>query len=224
MKAETLIENAKKYVGTPYVWGGESLNEGGLDCSGLVFISLCDSGYKTSRKTAQGFSLIGKSVPLYSIKAGDLLFFGKSQTRITHCAIYLDNELMIESIGSSKNTKNNKGRGVVISSLYRRLDLVCARRVCEEKNDSNFYFKAGNIYTVTVDNLNVRIRPDVKSKRKNADGLTLDGRKHANSRGQLMNGTKVTCKEIATDKSGNIWIKIPSGWVCAIYNSRVFIR
>lgn len=224
MRAKTLIENAKKYIGTPYVWGGESLSEGGLDCSGLMYISLKDSGYKTVRKTAQGFSLIGKSVSLDSIKSGDLLFFGKSLTKITHCAIYLGDELMIESIGSQKNTKNNKGKGVVISNLYRRLDLVCARRVCEEKNDSGVYFKVGSIYTVTVDNLNVRIRPDVKSKRKNADGLTLDGRKHANSRGQLMHGTKVTCKEIARDENGNTWIKIPSGWVCAIYNSRVYVR
>lgn len=223
MKADTLINSAKKYVGTPYVWGGESLEEGGLDCSGLMYISLKDSGYETTRKTAQGYSLIGKSVSLDSIKSGDLLFFGKSQTKITHCAIYLGNELMIESIGSSKNTKNNKGRGVVISSLYRRLDLVCARRVCEETNNYKCY-KIGNIYTVAVDNLNVRIRPDVKSKRKNADGLTLDGRKHANSRGQLMHGTKVTCKEIARDENGNTWIKIPSGWICAIYNSKVYVR
>ena len=224
MLAETLIENAKKYIGTPYVWGGESLEEGGLDCSGLMYISLKDSGYKTTRKTAQDFSLIGKSVSLDSMKEGDLLFFGKSRTKITHCAIYLGGELMIESIGSQKNTKNNKGKGVVISNLYRRLDLVCARRVCEEKNDGGVYFKVGEIYTVTVDNLNVRIRPDVKSNRKNADGLTIDGRKHANSRGQLMRGTKVTCKEIERDENGNTWIKIPSGWICAIYNSRVYVR
>src|SRR5690606_4008810 len=31
-----LVESAKKYLGVPYVWGGESLAEGGLDCSGLV--------------------------------------------------------------------------------------------------------------------------------------------------------------------------------------------
>lgn len=223
MKAVTLISNAKKYIGTPYVWGGESMEEGGLDCSGFMYISLKDSGYKTTRKTAQGFSLIGKSVSLDSIKAGDLLFFGKSQTKITHCAIYLGNELMIESIGTSKNTKNNKGRGVVISSLYRRLDLVCARRVCEDDSCCN-YFKVGRIYTVAVDNLNIRISPTTKSKRKKVNEITPDARKHANSRGQLMCGTKVTCKEIARDENGNIWIKIPSGWVCAIYNSRVFIR
>ena len=71
MRAEVLIENAKKYVGTPYVWGGESLSEGGLDCSGLIYISLKDSGYKTVRKTAQGFSLIGKSVSVTD-KNGDV--------------------------------------------------------------------------------------------------------------------------------------------------------
>lgn len=224
MKAETLIENAKKYVGTPYVWGGKSLSNGGLDCSGLVFISLCDSGYKTSKKTAQGFSLIGKSVPLYSIKAGDLLFFGKSQTRITHCAIYLGNELMIESIGSQKNTKNNKGKGVVVSSLFRRLDLVCARRVCEEEKNVISFYRIGKIYTVAVDNLNIRHEPSVRSKRKNVNDISQDARNHSNSIGQLMSGTKVTCKEIAIDENGNTWIKIPSGWICAIYNLKVFVK
>ena len=224
MKAETLIENAKKYVGTPYVWGGESLSEGGLDCSGLMYISLSDSGYKTARKTAQGFSLIGKSVSLDSIKAGDLLFFGKSQTRITHCAIYLGDELMVESIGSQKNTKNNKGIGVVVSNLYRRLDFVCARRVCEEEKNVKSFYKTGKIYTVAVDNLNIRCEPTVRSKRKNVNDISQDARNHSNSRGQLMSGTKVTCKEIAIDENGNTWIKIPSGWICGIYNLRVYVK
>ena len=79
------------------------------------------------RTTAQGFSQLGKAVG--SIKAGDLLFFGKSKNNITHVAIAISNSQMIESIGTSKNTKNNKGKGATISSINRRSDLVLVKRI-----------------------------------------------------------------------------------------------
>lgn len=219
MKADVLVNSAKKYLGKPYVWGGESDNDGGYDCSGFMYATLKDAGYKTSRKTAQGFSLLGKKVALHLIKKGDLLFFGKSETKITHCAIYLGENLMIESIGSQKNTKNNKGRGVVISSLYRRLDLVLATRICEESNE----YETGEIYTIAVDHLNVRYGPSVKMRKKSYNELTSNAKQHAYSTGQLKKGTKVSCRSLSYDIDGNLWMYIPSGWVCAIYNSEVYI-
>ena len=33
---DDIVAAARKYLGVPYVWGGESLSEGGFDCSGLV--------------------------------------------------------------------------------------------------------------------------------------------------------------------------------------------
>lgn len=220
MKAETLIASAKSFLGKPYVWGGESDVEGGYDCSGFLYASLIKAGFKTTRKTAQGFSLLGNSVYFSNIKAGDLLFFGKSQTSITHCAIYLGNDQMIESIGSKSNTKAHKGKGVTISSLYRRLDLVLAKRICEQSVEKAYYDK-GKTYTVLVDNLNVRTSPN--GNRKNFYELTTDGQKHANKKGQLMKGTKVTCKSIEKDKTGNTWMYIPSGCICAIYNNNIYV-
>lgn len=220
MTSDTLIKSAKSFLGKPYVWGGESDSEGGYDCSGFLYASLVKAGFKTTRKTAQGFSLLGNNIYFSDIKAGDLLFFGKSETSITHCAIYLGNDQMIESIGGKSNTKANKGKGVTISSLYRRLDLVLAKRICEITVEK-FTYEKGKTYTVLVDNLNVRTSPN--GNRKNFYELTTDGQKHANKKGQLMKGTKVTCKSTEKDSTGNTWMYIPSGCICAIYNNSKYV-
>lgn len=130
MTSNELVKNAKKYLGKPYVWGGESDEEGGYDCSGFVFCALRDSGFKTSRLTAQGFSKLGITCP--NICKGDLLFFGNP---ISHVAIAVNSHEMIESIGSSKNTKNNKGKGVTISEINRRKDLVLIKRLYENSKE-----------------------------------------------------------------------------------------
>lgn len=129
------IEKAKKYLGTPYVWGGESMPEGGFDCSGFVYNVLNDSGIKVGRDTAQGYYNTFKKyeVAKTSIYSGDLLFFGKSKNNITHVAIAVSSTEMIESIGGKKNTIKNKGKGVSISKITRRKDLVA---VCRFENVS----------------------------------------------------------------------------------------
>ena len=129
------IEKAKRYLGVPYVWGGESMAEGGLDCSGFVYNVLNDSGITVSRMTAKDYYKTFKKyeVAKSTICSGDLLFFGKSKSSISHVAIAISNTEMIESIGSKKNTKTNKGKGVSISKITRRKDLVA---VCRFENVS----------------------------------------------------------------------------------------
>lgn len=217
MTSDVLINSAKSYLGMPYVWGGESWAEGGCDCSGLFYLTLTKAGYPCVRTTAQGFSGYGKTVT--DKKPGDLLFFGKSVNRITHCAIYLGSNQMIESRGSAKNTKSNPGAGVVISNVNRRSDLVKITRIC---SDSIGYYKAGKIYTVQVDNLNVRAGAGTNFLKKAKSQLTADGQKHANAKGQLMSGTVVTCKTIKT-VGRQTWLQIPSGWVCANDNGKIYI-
>lgn len=135
MTTKDLISTARTFLGKPYVWGGESDAEGGFDCSGFLYAVLKKCGMNVSRTTAQGFSKMGKTVG--SIKAGDLLFFGKSKNNITHVAMAISNAEMIESIGTSKNTKNNKGKGVTISSINRRSDLVLIKRIVEYESERN---------------------------------------------------------------------------------------
>lgn len=125
MDGNIIVQNAVKYLGKPYVWGGESDAEGGYDCSGFVYNVLNDSGIKVGRTTAQGYYNKYKGNASNKKVAGALLFFGKSVTSITHVAIASgDGVHMYESIGSSKNTKTNKGKGVTYSYISRRKDLV----------------------------------------------------------------------------------------------------
>lgn len=219
MTGKDLVNSFKKFLGKPYVWGGESMLEGGFDCSGLLYASSNDAGYKVPRLTAQGFSKIGKNISIGNQKPGDCLFFGSSINKITHCAVYIGNGLMIESRGGKSNTKNKPGKGVVISNVTRRSDLKLVRRWWDETKEAAY--KVGYIYTVQVDHLHVRWSAGGKVKSRNE--LTLDGMKHAFADGCLKKGTEVTCKDVI-EKDDSVWIKIPSGWCCAVKGKDVYVK
>lgn len=133
MTSNDIVRVARGYLGQPYVWGGESEAEGGYDCSGFVYSVLNKCGMKVPRTTAQGYSVLGKTVS--NIQSADLLYFGKSTKRITHIAIAINSTQMIESIGNSKNTKTNKGKGVSITNISHRNDLVLVKRIVDFKEE-----------------------------------------------------------------------------------------
>ena len=90
-----LVEEAEKYLGFPYVWGGSS-PETSFDCSGFVSYVLTNSGlYNTGRLGAQG--LYNISTPVSNPQPGDLVFFtGTYDTPgVSHCGIYVGNGMMI---------------------------------------------------------------------------------------------------------------------------------
>ena len=124
----TIADAAQKYIGTPYVWGGESMSEGGMDCSGFVYNALKDAGYDVGRTTAQGYRSYGNTVSKSDMQPGDLIFFGKNNNDASHIGIYIGNGQMIHSSGGSKNTKSNPGKGVSIANVDYRSDFLEARR------------------------------------------------------------------------------------------------
>lgn len=124
----TIADAAQKYIGTPYVWGGESVSEGGMDCSGFVYNALKDAGYDVGRTTAQGYRSYGNTVSKSDMQPGDLIFFGKNNNDASHIGIYIGNGQMIHSSGGSKNTKANPGKGVSIANVDYRSDFLEARR------------------------------------------------------------------------------------------------
>ena len=85
-------------------------------------------------------------------------------------------------------------------------------------------YKVGGVYTVSVRSaLNVR-----KGAGKNFDlvgfrNLTPDGKAHANHNGALLNGTKVTVKEVKI-AGEQIWLKIPSGWICGKDGAKILVK
>ena len=207
MTANELVENAKELVGVKYVWGGNT-PQSGLDCSGLLYYIQKKAGSEVGDMTASGYSKLGKKIPIGQQKVGDFLFFGYP---VTHCAIFIGNGYMIESRGGRKNTADNPGIGVVKSLVSRRSDLSCIRRVWDKKSSS---YEIGRTYTTTVDHLHVRYSP--WGQIKEYAQLTRDGMKHAYSDGCLKKGTVVTVKDIKKDDAGAVWVRIPSGWICAI--------
>lgn len=224
MTAQELINAFKELLNEPYVWGGESRLEGGFDCSGALYAASKRAGYNVARLTAQGYSFIGKKIPVGEQMPGDCLFFGSSITHISHCALYIGNGLMIESRGSRQNTKNNPGTGVTISNVNRRSDLRVVRRWWDESECGSVQrsiYKVGCTYTVQVNHLHVRWSAggNIKSKSE----LTADGMNNAFDDGCLKKGTRVTCKEVVV-KDNCVWIKIPSGWCCAVNGKDVYIK
>ena len=91
----TLITEAEKYLGYPYVWGGSSPSTS-FDCSGFVSYVLTNSGLcNTGRLGAQGRYNI--STPVSDPQPGDLVFFvGTYDTSgVSHVGIYVGDGMML---------------------------------------------------------------------------------------------------------------------------------
>jgi len=82
---------AEKYLGVPYVWGGES--PGGFDCSGLVQFVYSNLGVSLPR-TAADQQQVGSSVSRDQLQPGDLVFFGNPAH---HVGIYVGGGAMINA-------------------------------------------------------------------------------------------------------------------------------
>ena len=95
----TLMEEATRYIGYPYVWGGAS-PETSFDCSGFVSYVFTNSGvYNTGRLGAKGLRSLCRTVPDDQAQPGDIVFFegtmGADVAGITHCGIYVGNGMML---------------------------------------------------------------------------------------------------------------------------------
>ncbi|MBF8118237.1 NlpC/P60 family protein [Bacillus cereus] len=96
-KADQVIEEAKKYLGVPYVWGGTSPK--GFDCSGLTQYVYRAIGIPLDRTAAMQSKQGKKITNVNDMRKGDLIFFANTgnRTGITHVAIYIGNGKMIEA-------------------------------------------------------------------------------------------------------------------------------
>ncbi len=105
---ETIVSTAKKYLGSPYVWGGTSPS--GFDCSGLVNYVFKQCGYAINR-TAAAIYQNGTYVEKADLQPGDVICFVgyAGGTYINHIGIYIGGGEFIHA--------STYGVGVIISDL-----------------------------------------------------------------------------------------------------------
>jgi hypothetical protein len=88
-------------LGKPYIWGGNG--PVGYDCSGLALASWENAaGITFARVSDDQYDTAGQPVLLDSLVAGDLVFWGTSQTDWTtvyHTAIYVGGGQIVEATG-----------------------------------------------------------------------------------------------------------------------------
>jgi probable lipoprotein NlpC len=100
---------AESYRGTPYRYGG--LDRGGLDCSGLVYISFKDSlAVSVPRSTSALYGWTEK-INADALQPGDLVFFITQGRNISHVGIYAGEGRFIHSASEGPET------GVIYSRL-----------------------------------------------------------------------------------------------------------
>jgi len=125
-KESILIDQAKRFIGTPYKWGGDSKK--GMDCSALIFQSFKAIDIDVPRTTKELIHQ-GRKIAPSKLKPGDLVFFKtlKSKAKATHVGLVTQsakNETLFIHSGTSS--------GVTISKLkdtYWKKHFVFARRI-----------------------------------------------------------------------------------------------
>jgi cell wall-associated NlpC family hydrolase len=119
--ATSIINYAKKFLGTKYVWGGNSLTNG-IDCSGFTQQVFKQFGISLPRVAADQ-AKVGKSVSKSNLQPGDLVFFNTTGKSYSHVGIYIGNGQFINaaSQGVSIGNINDKYWGPKFQSAKRIL-------------------------------------------------------------------------------------------------------
>jgi cell wall-associated NlpC family hydrolase len=105
--ADKIIRTAKKYLGVPYLYGGEDPT--GFDCSGYMQYAFSAHGV-TIPRTSGSQSQYGNAVSRSDLEPGDLLFFDTTGNgQVNHVGLYIGDGYFIHA-----STK----RGMEIADLY----------------------------------------------------------------------------------------------------------
>ena len=98
--ASRVLRTAHSYVGTKYVWGGDTPREG-FDCSGFTKYVFAKYGVtlpRTSREQVRAGVAIAPD--FRALRPGDLMLFAEPGEAISHVAIYAGDGQIIHSASS----------------------------------------------------------------------------------------------------------------------------
>ena len=116
-----IVKTARRYVGVPYRWGGESLRTG-FDCSGFTMVVYRLNGLDLPRSSRQQWK-VGKKIDRRQLQKGDLVFFATSGgSRISHVGIYTGNNTFLHAPRRGSRIKTSS-----LSSQYFRIRYMGAR-------------------------------------------------------------------------------------------------
>jgi cell wall-associated NlpC family hydrolase len=104
---ESAIDYAQRFIGLPYHWGGNDAVEG-FDCSGLAIEMLQSVGIIKNAFDATASGLAEMYPKADEPDAGVLAFYGKSDTEITHVAICLGRNRVLEAGGGNSKVIDNE--------------------------------------------------------------------------------------------------------------------
>ena len=150
-----LTQEASKYIGVKYVYGGTSVN--GFDCSGYTQYVYKQLGISIPR-TALSQWETGTAVSKANLNVGDLVFFNTTGRVASHVGIYIGNDQFIHA-GSST--------GVTIASMnssYWAPKYNGGRRVADISNQAE-------VKSAEIDFTVYASRGEVAIKLANALGL-----------------------------------------------------
>jgi len=123
----TIEENAKSFLGTPYVWGATGPST--FDCSGFTQWVYRDAGINIPR-VSRDQARVGNYVAFNQLQRGDMMFFDTHKHRtgkVSHVGIYLGDGNFIHA--------SSRGRKVVIYNFnektFYKKRFLWGRRVTE---------------------------------------------------------------------------------------------
>lgn len=94
---EGILELARKYLGVPYRFGGQSPE--GFDCSGLTGYVYNKAGHKLPRDAGDQFRAMK---PVKVPRVGDLVFFKIDGKKVSHVGIYAGNLRFLHAPSTGK--------------------------------------------------------------------------------------------------------------------------
>lgn len=119
-QGQSVVEYAKQFIGTPYVYGGSSPS--GFDCSGFVKYVYSHFGVNLTRTSYSQVSE-GTYVARENLQPGDLVFFG-SASNVHHVGIYVSDGNFIHAPKPGKTVRIE-----TLDSGYYNYNYYTARRV-----------------------------------------------------------------------------------------------
>lgn len=102
----SIVSTARRFIGTPYRWGGASA-EYGFDCSGLTMTVYRLNGLELPRNSRAQFDA-GEYTSSNALQPGDLVFFATGRRgRVSHVGIYTGKGRFIHASGTGKTIRTD---------------------------------------------------------------------------------------------------------------------